>query len=166
MATRDYEDLGRRHDAADVVVGDDWWRSAFGGLHLAGKTVATAFGGGKLAEMAEGLETQGGLLPEWAQTAPAATPSSAAIPPSAAGPMPTAPQPMPATAPAAPTAPVPPVEPSWSFSKPDYVVLVLKGEKKGRILSADSVSDSRFESEYSAGFARYSDACCNGDVVF
>lgn len=52
----------------EELVGVDWadvGKSAFGVLHIAGKTVATAFGGGALADAAENLESP--ILPDWAK---------------------------------------------------------------------------------------------------
>lgn len=44
---------------------DDWWNHAFGGLHVAGRTIASAFGGAGLADAAEALESP--ILPDWAK---------------------------------------------------------------------------------------------------
>ncbi len=54
-------------------MGIDWKDlgiNTFGGVHAAGRVLATAFGGqagAQLADAAEGLETQGNLLPSWAK---------------------------------------------------------------------------------------------------
>jgi hypothetical protein len=55
------------------LLGIDWGdvgKSAFGGLHLAGKTVASAFGFGSAAQSLEQLEAGAGLLPDWAKSTP------------------------------------------------------------------------------------------------
>lgn len=58
-----------------MTIGFDWGsfgKDVFGGVHVAGRVVATAFGGAQLADAAEGLENQGGLLPSWAKKGGAA----------------------------------------------------------------------------------------------
>src|SRR6185369_11845695 len=62
-----------------------------GGAHVAGRVLATAFGGRALADQAEGLENRGGLLPDWAKKGGAAdvlaVPDGAALQMSSAGAM-------------------------------------------------------------------------------
>jgi len=72
----------------------DFGKDVFGGVHIAGRVLATAFAGqagASLADSAESLESQGGLLPDWARSntkgqAPAAAPEPGAASPSPAGP--------------------------------------------------------------------------------
>lgn len=46
----------------------DLGRNVFGGVHMAGKVLASAFGFGGAAQSLENLETKGGLLPAWAKS--------------------------------------------------------------------------------------------------
>lgn len=54
----------------------DWGnfgKNVFGGVHTAGKVLASTFGGSagaSLADSAASLEEEGGLLPDWAKPAP------------------------------------------------------------------------------------------------
>lgn len=57
----------------DELLGVDWnsvGRNIFGGVHLAGKSVLSAFGAGAAAQSLESVETGAGILPTWAQTGP------------------------------------------------------------------------------------------------
>lgn len=54
-------------------IGVDWedlGKNIFGGVHVAGRTIASAFGGAGLADMAEKLESP--ILPDWAKRGQAA----------------------------------------------------------------------------------------------
>ena len=60
----------RDHD----LIGVNWkdvGKNAFGVLHTGGKTVASFFGAGQLAQALEEIEAGAGLLPDWARTPPA-----------------------------------------------------------------------------------------------
>lgn len=64
----------------------DVGRNVFGGVHTAGKVLASAFGAGSLAQSVENLEAGAGLLPDWARSAPkpgASSTSAAAAKPTA-----------------------------------------------------------------------------------
>lgn len=64
------------------IVGVDWGdlgKNAFGGVHSAGKVLASAFGAGAVVAPVEQLES--GALPDWAKSAPAAAkPGAIALP--------------------------------------------------------------------------------------
>ena len=60
-------------------IGVDWanvGKTAFGVVHLAGKTVLSAFGAGAVAQPLEQMEVQAGILPDWAH--PGAAPPAGA----------------------------------------------------------------------------------------